>query len=341
MAYGNTSDLDVAAAATDKWLNQGTNGIDLLSEHNPMLAIMMANSEQPGGDFAFRQGGPGDGNRFKFTVFGAANSTVAGISRANQINAISATVQSNVATNLWWDYTHYQGIVFMNYEDMAINSGESKMIELGDMYLAQIKAGFFDKVGDEMMDGSAGSRTRFQSFNAALLNTGTVGGIDQSDTANNAWWNAQGDSTAEVLQTYTIDKVRLACTHDTGLQTGIRKGHPDVGFMRNDLYAKFLQDLKPSQRTEVKSMIKGGAQYIEYAGVRFFNTDRLTAGQVLLLNSTTWAIRYKTKLPDPVTPGFVPVDRTPAMFQKGFNWWIGMGTTSCKHNGLLQNKTAS
>ena len=345
MAYGS-SELDVAASTTDLWLNEGTNGIDLLSGHNPLVAILFDNSMEPGGEWQFQEREVGEGNQFKYTVYGNTNTTVDGVTRANQVNAISPTVPgaggaASVGTNVFWPWSHYQGIVFDNYEDRAKNSGKSQMIDLGNMYLDQIQASFFQLLGTDLLDNAAGSISKIQSVNACLANTGTVGGVDQSDTANNSWWNAQQDTTTEIWNTQTFDTVRDACTFDTGRTTGIRKGDPDIAFLYGGQYSLLRQDLKASQRQAPTDTLRGGAKYLDYDGCRCFRTTQIVSGTSLILNSTTWAFVYKTRMPEPVTPGWVPRSGTPGMWERGFNWFIGFGGKSMKHNGLLTNKTLS
>lgn len=339
MAYGS-SELDVAAATTDLWLNEGQNALDLFSAHNPLMAILYGNSQEPGGEEAFKQSDVAEGNQFKVTVFGKGNATVAGVTRANQINAISPTVTTNLLTNALWPWSHYQGIVFDNYEDRVKNSGKSKMVDIGQAIVAQLRATFFDTLGTDMWDNAAGSISKIQSVNACLLNTGTVAGIDQTDTTNNGWWNAQLDSTAETFNTVTFDQVRDACVFDTGMTTGISRIDPDIAFLYQNLYSSLRQQLKPAQRTEVADTLKGGAKYLYYDGIRCYRNLRQTANTVCILNSTTWTFRYNTKSPDPATPGFVPKSGMPSMFERGYNWFVGLGCYSIKHNGILQNKSA-
>ena len=113
-----------------------------------------------------------------------------------------------------------------------------------------------------------------------------------------------------------------------------------MAFFYGNLYAKLRQDLKASQRTEVGEMLRGGAKYLMYDGVRCFRTTKSTSGTVLINNSSCMVFRYATKMPDPVTPGWVPVSGTPGMFERGYNWFVGFGYTSLKHQGYLSNKSA-
>lgn len=339
MAFGNTAELDVAATTVDDWLNEGKQGIDLFSRHNPVVAILMDNSDQPGGDYQFQQGDM-SGNDFKVSVWGKGNATVAGVTRANQVVLETPTVPTNLATNAAWTWAHYKGMAYDNYEDRAKNSGKSQMVDLGNMILNQIVATFFDQVGTDLLDNAAGTISKIQSFNAALLNTGTVAGIDQTDSTNNSWWRAAGDSTAEIINSQTIDKVVMDATFDTGLSSPIAKSYPDIGITTNANASKLMQELKPSQRTDTDVMLRGGAKYMTYGGMRIFNSERIVANTMLLLNSTVWTFRYLTKMPDPKTPGFVPTSGAPAMYERGYNWIVGLGSYSVKHNGLLQNKTS-
>lgn len=337
MAYGS-SELDRAAATIDKWINTGTNAIDLFSTHDPLMAILNENSQEPGGEYQMQQSDVAEGNQFKVPVWGKGDATVAGVTRANQAVAIAPTIGGPL-TNALWAWSHYQGMIFDNYEDRVKNSGSSQMVDLSQVLMAQIRATFFDTVGSHLWDGTAGAIDHIQSVNACLLNTGTVGGIDQSDSLN-AFWQAQQDTTAEAFNTSTFDQVRDGCTFDTGLPTGIKQIDPDVAFLYTNLYSSLRQQLKPAQRTEVNATLKGGAKYLMYDGVRCYRNPRQTANTVVILNSRTMTFRFKTKSPDPVSPGFLPKSGYPSMFERGYNWFVGFGFLSIKHNGLLTNKTA-
>ncbi len=345
MAYGS-SELNVAAATVDEWLNEGSNGIDLLSSHNVMLAVLMDNSEQPGGGYQFRQSDVAEGNQWKWTVYGSRNASWAGVTRANQVNATTPTVPgaggaSSVATNAIWVWSFYTGFVFDNYQDRVKNSGGAKMVDLAQMYLDQLVATAFEDLGTDLLDNATGAEDKCQSFNAALLNTGVVGGIDQTDVTNNAWWRAQQETTAEVVNTQVIDYASALATHDTGKQTGIRRFRPDVVLTRVDAWAKLLADIKRSQKQEVQEMARGGAAFIEWSGMRIFATDRIVSDTVVGLNSSCWAFRYKTKMPEAQTDSFVPSSNRSAMWERGFNWAVSLGGSSMKHQFLLQNKRAS
>lgn len=339
MAYGS-SELDVAATTIDDWLNEGQQGIDLFSGHNPLVAILIDNSMEPGGAYQFKRDTVAEGNQFKLTAWGKGNATVAGITRANQVNAQTPTVTTNLATNALWPWSHYQGMAYDNYEDRAKNSGKAQMVDLGEMILDQIQATFFDTIGTDLEDGTAGSISKIQSVNGMLLNTGVVAGIDQSDTTNNSWWNAVSDSTSEIINTQTIDKVSMLATYNTGKKTGIQKNYPDFIMTTTANAAKLMQEIKAAQRTDVQNMVRGGAQYMEYAGKRIFWSDRIVANTAMVLNSTTMTFRYLTKMPDPKTPGWVPTSGVSALWERAYNWFVGFGSYSIKHNAYLTNKTS-
>lgn len=344
MAYGS-AELDVAATTTDDWLNAGNNGLDLFSSHNIFLAILMDNAEQPGGDYQFKEDGVAEGGKFKVTVYGNSNATVAGVTRANQITEETPTVPGaggapSVATNAFWPWSFYKGIVFDNYQDRIKNRGKARMVDLGNMYLDQLTATFFDVVGTDLLDGAAGTEDKVQSVNGALLNTGVVAGIDQTDPLN-AWWAAVQDTVAEVIGSRVIDYVSALASHDTGKKTGIRKFSPDFILVRTDQWAKLMQDMKSAQIASVDKLLRTGAEFLQYGVKRIFFSDRIAANTALILNSTTWTFRYATKMPEPKTPGWVPSSRTPAMWERASNWAIGFGGYSMKHNALLTNKRAS
>lgn len=337
MAYG-PGDATIAATTADEWIED--NVLDLFSTHNVFLAQLLETSEQPGGDFAFKMGTPAEGGKFKVPVFGKVTYSADGVTRANQVNRITPTVNDDIIA-AYFNWAHYQGVATHNYEDKMKNSGKAAMVDLGQAYINQVIAKLKDNVGTDMFDGVIDTADKILAVNFALDNSATVGGIDQTDAANNLWWQAQQDTTTEVFSTYVLDTIFDACTIDTGIPNGVAKQAPDMCLLYNNLFSKLRQELKQSQRIEYGIMLKGGAKYLDYDGMRCFRNTRQTANTVLVLNSSTWAFRYATKAPDPVTEGWVPVDMTPSMWQRGYNWMIGLGARSPKHNGVLKNKSAS
>lgn len=336
MAYG-PGDATIAATTTDEWLDD--NILDLYASHSPFLAQLQDTAEEPGGDFHFMKGTPAEGGKFKIPLFGQVTYTADGVTRANQVNRITPTVNDDIVAAYYY-WAHYQGVATHNYEDMAKNSGKAAQVDLGQAYVNQVISKLNSVINTDFFDGVTDSAAKVLAVNYALLNSGTVGGIDQSDATYNAWWQAQQDTTTEAFTSYAFDIVRDNCTHDTPVKNGVRKIDPDMALFGGNLYSKLRQELKSSQRQEVQSLVRGGAKYIDYAGCKCYRNPAQTSTTVILLNTATWAFRYKTKAPEPVTEGWVPVDMTPSMWQRGFNWFIGLGAMSPKHNGLMTNKSA-
>lgn len=347
MAYGQTTELDVAASTTDSWTE--ANALDLLSAHNSFVAVLIDGSKEPGGDFQFMQSNVAEGNQFKCTLYGQANTTVDGVTRANQAtsllgaNIVLGGSTANVITNTTWAWSHYQGSCNWNYEDKVKNSGKSQMINMVTAIVDQVEASFYRVLGTDLWDGVAGSIDKCQSVNHILAATsGIVGGLDVGDAANDDFMQAKRDTTTETFNWQTFDTVMLNASQDTGKPTGIRKHEPDVAFMPTALYAKGMQDLKSAGRIEVDRMVKGGGKYIKYAGgdMRVFRETNMTAGTVAIINSNTWTFRYNTLTPEWVTPGFIPVPGTPALWTRGANWFVGLGCRAVFYNGYLSNKSA-
>jgi hypothetical protein len=336
MAYG-PGDATIAATTADEWLND--NILDLYASHSPFLAQLQDTADEPGGEFHFKAGTPAEGGKFKIPLFGKVTFTADGVTRANQINAISPTINDDVIA-AFYNWAHYQGIAYHNYEDMSKNSGKAAQADLGQAYVDQVISKLNAVLNTDLFDGAADSADKILAVNYALANSGTMGGIDQTDAANNAWWQAQQETTAEPFTTYVFDIVRDLCTIDTPVKNGVRKIDPDMALFGGNLYAKLRQELKASQRIETGALLRGGAKYIDYDGCRCYRNPAQTSTTVLILNTGTWAFRYKTKAPEPVTEGYVPVSGTPSMWQRGFNWMLGLGCMSPKHNGLLTGKTA-
>lgn len=348
MAYGNTGSissayLDLLAGTVDEWLTYGDNAIDLFSSHAPFMAILRDNSMQPGGDFSYIPEDMSGGVDWRIPVFGrgiqGANAP-AGITRANLVNALTPAIPSDL-TNIKWVKSLYRGMLTDDYVRQDAQQGKFEMVNQGQMMVNQIEAQFFDQLETDMFDNAAGSESKIQSVNACLLNTGTVGGVDQTDTTNNSWWRAVQDTTTEIWNLPTWNRVYFQTTIDTPVPTGVSRGAPDTGFLYGDQYALAHDALIQSQRLEYGKLTRGGAEFIEANGVRFFRTTRTVANTSLGLNSKTWSFRSSTKSPMPVTAGFVPDPNRPGIWTRGYLWRVSLGTKSCKHNFLLTNKLTS
>jgi hypothetical protein len=336
MAYG-PGDATIAATTADNWLSAKV--FDLFSVTNPFLAVLQDTSKEPGMEQAFMKGTPAEGGKFKVSVFGKVTAPADGVTRANQVNTVNPLVNDDII-GAYYNWAHYQGQASHNYEDMSKNSGEAAMVDLGQSYISQVISKLNDTVGTDMFDGVIDSADKILSVNFAVDNSGTVGGIDQTDSGNNAWWQANQDTTSGVLQSYDFDVVRDKCTVNASVPTGISKIDPDCAFLYGDLFSRMRQEMKSAQRLEVGTMLRGGAKYLDYDGCRLFRNTKQTANTVLILNSSTWAFKYKTKAPEAATAGWVNDPQRPAMFIRNFNWFIGLGCVSPKHNGVLKNKSA-
>lgn len=344
MAYGNTSELDIAASTTDLWINEGDNAVDLMSTHNQLVAVLRNTSTETGDSFSFFRSSAMEGGRFKLTVYGNTNTTVDGVTRANQINAFTPTIpgaggQASILTNLWYEWAHYQGICYISYEDIKKNQGKSGVINFTSAIKEQMINSFYKKYGVDMWDGAAGTIDKVASVQYYLKNTGTVAGVDQS-SSDNTWFQANTDDTSEIFNFFTFDTVRDACVHDTGT-SGAITGDPDCAFMTAPLYAKARQDLKSSQRVEVSNMLKGGAKYLEYDGCRLFRETNMTAGECVILNSRTWQFRYDTAAPEPTSEGFLQDPNRPSMKSRSANHMIGLACKAPNRNGYMTNKSGS
>lgn len=347
MAYGNAGSissayLDILATTIDEWVEP--NGLILHATHSPLLAILYDNSMQPDGDYMFQQLELGGGVDWRIPLIARVIQTSgapAGVTRANMYNAITPAIQQDI-TNIKWVKSTYQAQITDDYIRQTQNTGKQAMVDHLGLIYRQLKTDFFEAVETDLFDNAAGAADKVQSVNACLLNTGTVGGIDQSDTANNSWWNANIESTAEVWNLPSWNKHFDQLNIDTPSPTGIGKGMPDICFMYGDTFSLAREAATQAQRSlEYKELGKTGYKFFEHNGCRFFRTTKIVADTYLLLNSRTWAWRYLEKFPAPVTPGFVPHPDRPGVSIRNYLWTISLGGYSMKHNGAGTSKTAS
>lgn len=347
MAYGNTNSLsnaylDLAAGTVDDWLKTDMGVIDLFSSHSPFWAIILDNSLQPGGDFQLRELPLDGGIDWRVPVFGRGlqSNAPAGVTRANLVNALTPAIPSDL-TNPRWLRSTYRGMLTDDYIRRTTNTGKAAMVDIASMMVNQIKADFFDQYETDIWDNAAGSESKVQSVNAALANTGSVAGIDQTDTANNSWWIAVQDTTSEMTNLATHRRMYDQATIDTSVPTGVGRGSPDIAFYYGDNFTVIREEIEQAQRLTYGELTKGGFKFFEHNGVRFFRNTRQVADTNIMLNSKTWVIRYVTKTPEAVTETFIPDPNRPGIWTKGYIHTISLGCLSIKHNVLMTNKRAT
>lgn len=360
MAYGNANSLSSAylepySTTLDSWMSD--TAVDLFSTHNPFWAQLWDVAQEPGGDFQFMKA-EGSGEAMRFPVWGrtttgaGAAGDIIPVTRAAQATTtVTPSIMANT-TNALFPYAGYTGSLFYHYRGTITNRGKEQVINDGQTFQNQIRAGFYDEVGTDMLDTADAAQDKIMSAYHFVANTAydstatrltgfsdSPGGIDPSDAAN-TWWRSYGNNVAETINSTVIREVKNKCRHDTGVQTGIRKSEPDFMLMHTDIYSTFEGYLEQSQRAVVTDMLKGGCKYLEYAGMRVFFTGRIASGAFLCLNSSTFAIRYGTLHPVSTTPGWTPVSLYPAMMEKGYNWVVGAGGFAPRYNGCGLNKAA-
>lgn len=347
MAYGNAGSvssayLDLLASTIDEWVEP--NGLVLHATHSPLLALLYDASMQPGGDYMFQQLELGGGNDWRIPVIARAIQTSgapAGVTRANMYNAITPAIQQDL-TNIKWVKSTYQAQITDDYIRQTQNTGKQAMVDHLQLMYRQLRTDFFEATETDLFDNAAGASDKVQSVNDCLKNTGSVGGIDQSDTTNNTWWNAINEATAEVWNKPSWSKHVDQLTNDNPSPTGVKKGMSDVCFVYGDIYSLAREAAEQMQRSlEYKELGKTGYKYFEINGCRFFRTTKITADTYLLLKSWTWAWRYLQKFPEPVTPGFVPHPDRPGVWIRNYLWTISLGCYDVRQNGLGTNKTAA
>lgn len=346
MAYGNAGSissayLDLLATTIDEWVQP--NGLILHATHSPLLAMLYDESLQPGGDYMFQQLALGGGIDWRIPLIARAIQTAgtpAGVTRAGLYTPITPAIQQDI-TDIKWLKSTYRAQISDDYVRQTQNTGKQAMVDHLQLYYRQLKTDFFEMVETDLFDNVAGSADKVQSINACLANSTTVGGVDQSDTANNSWWNATNEATAEVFNLPSWNRHFIQLTIDTPSPTGVGKGMPDFCFLYGDLFALAWEQALQQQRTaEYRELGKTGFKFLEVNGCRLFRTTKLVADTYVLGQSKTWAWRYLEKFPEPITPGFIPMPGTPGVYIREYLWTVSFGGYSMKHNGLGTNKRA-
>ena len=241
---------------------------------HPLLALIKE------GKSNWNKKGLRKGNMMLLPVILGASATVAdGVADADELTPVSPYITSNF-TQAAYNIAHYQGFFW-------VRSSERQLInnERGDFFQGKVmqkRDEFMDEIADDIASTAADSRTAVLGIQQALATSNTVGGIAQGTDTD---WAATVYSSYGTFSLDLLDNGRHAAR--------ARRGKTDLALFAysssNDLYGKLLASIGQAQRIVDSGFeAKYGFESVIYAGTRCVMDNRLTAGVICGLDTSTW-----------------------------------------------------
>lgn len=288
---GNASFNTLATTTFQKYSKKLT---DNIFYGTPLFAMMME-----GGRKKTEQGGLGYNERLMY----GQNTTFKGTS---EFGVIDTTPQSglSVARYTWSQYT---GSVIMSELEIAQNRGDSQISSLMQDRANQLEMSAKEKLNIDLFGSANGSDTALnglQTFVSVTPTTGTVGGIDRSDSSN-SWWRNNATTSAGSFAATGLDKMRTMynnCSQDGS-------DAPDVIITTQTVFEAYEKTGQGIQRTTNQKMLDLGFQNFEYKGATFFYDSQCTSGYMYMLNTDYLGLRWQSGYELGISPFVKPFDQ--------------------------------
>lgn len=287
---GNSSFNALATTTFQKMSKKLT---DNIFYGQPLFAMMMENGRKK-----TEQGGLGYNERLMY----GQNTTFKG---TTEFGVIDTTPQQGmtVARYTWSQYT---GSLIMSEMEIAQNRGDSQISSLMQDRSEQLVMSAKEKFNVDLFGSANGSDIAInglQAFVSTTPTTGTVGGIDRSDSAN-SWWRNNATTSAGSFVATGVDKMRTMynnCSQDGS-------DAPDVIITTQTVYEAYEKTGQTIQRTTNQKMLDLGFQNFEYKGAAMFYDTQCTSGYMYFLNTDYLGLRWQSGYELGISPFVKPYD---------------------------------
>ena len=290
-----------------------------------------------------------DGNRFQNEDGGAAI-TVPIIYGLNDTvesywmyDTISTAPQDGI-TAAQYDWASLAGSITISEMELAMNSGEERVINLLDAKRMQLEETMAEVLDYQFLqNGSGNSGKNFLGLKAIVsasdnaYGSASLGGIAASSTTTRAdgssfsYWSAQVETTSEALSLSRLSDNYNDCSAGTN-------DFPDFALTTQTLWQAYEALLQPQQRFQNAKSAEAGFQNLMYRGSTVFWDAYVDSGYWYNLNSKYIALKtLKNKWMSP-TPFVRPPNQDIKVAQI---ICYGQLVTNCRFkHGLLTGKTA-
>jgi hypothetical protein len=246
-------------------------------------------------------------------------------------DTISTTAQTGI-TAAEYPWRQFAATISINGLEEAQNSGEEQLINLLEAKIMQTEETISEKM-DVMLysDGTGNSSKDFlglEHFIATTPTSGTVGGIDRSDSTN-AFWRNYVESTTKALT-----MADMATAYNT-----VSKGNdqPDFIITSQALFEKYESLLQPQLRFTDTKTADGGFQNLLFKTAPVMFDTNNPSGTVYFLNSKYLKlVAHSSKWFD--TTDFVKPTNQDARFAQ-ILCYGNLTASNCKRLGKLANRS--
>lgn len=202
-------------------------------------------------------------------------------------DSLVSTPQEGI-TSAVYDWRQFAVTVAISGIEEAKNSGESRVISLLEAKIEQAEDTASEKFNEMFYaDGTGNSSKDWLGLRALIPDnpaTGTLGGIDRSDSQN-AFWRPNVESTVEAL---TISRMSVMYNN---CSKGRQKSKVDIIPTTQTLWEKYESLLQPQLRYEDTKLADGGFQSLVYRTAPVVWDEYCQSGTMYFLVSR--AVRLK------------------------------------------------
>ncbi len=245
---------------------------DNLTNHIPLLQLMKRNVKTVDGGYELVE-----------PLMYASNSN-AGFYSGSEALATAATSGLTAAK---FDWKQYYVNITANGKERMQNSGRNKLISLADFKITQAQATMNNDISTAIFSDGTGTSGKQIGGLLHLVpadpTTGTVGGIDRSDSDNTFWrsqvFDASSDGAASSATTIqaNLNKAWLECVRNND--------KPNVIVLDNVLYGFLEASMQAIQRITSSDSANSGFSALSYHGVPVIHDAALGSKTGFLLNT--------------------------------------------------------
>jgi hypothetical protein len=201
------------------------------------------------------------------------NSTVGSYSG---YDSLSLTPQEGISA-AEYEWKQFAASISISGIEEAKNNGEQEVINLLEAKIMQAEESMRESFNQMFFASGTGNGGKdWNGLGNLVEASGTVGGIDRSDSAN-AWWRSYEENTSGALT--------LAYMNTAYNSVSVGNDHPDMVLTTQALYEKYEALLQPNLRYTDTKTADAGFQNLLFKAAPVVYDVHCTSGVMYFLNS--------------------------------------------------------
>lgn len=189
----------------------------------------------------------------------------------------------DILTSAQFNWKQIAGSVILTDEEQVQNSGAQRLAPLIDIKIKNLQKSLRSRMNEALFN--AGSDTLAPvGLEAAILTTGTYGGISRTD---NAWWRANVESTTEALNIPRMVTMYNDCSHNLD--------YPKIIVTTQALYERYealAQAYQEIQHPGTGGVADLGFEHLRFKGRPLIWDDDVPSGTMYFLNPDYFKIYH-------------------------------------------------